>query len=82
MALILNRDLDGHGNCNADGKYVPLTKVNRPDGTTALVRTGGTHLRLGTAKADGIRVRVAALGGVSNGPDPQPRPRSHPGLEP
>lgn len=54
MALILNRDLDGHGNCNADGKYVPLTKVNRPDGTTALVRTGGTHLRLGTAKADGI----------------------------
>mgnify|MGYP001608677095 FL=1 len=54
MSLILIRDLDGKGNCDASGKSVPLSKVTRSDGTSALVATGGTHLKLATGKAEGM----------------------------
>jgi len=53
MALILTRDLEGRGNCDADGTYMPLKKVER-DGRTLQVRTGGEALRLATAKAEGM----------------------------
>ena len=57
MSLILIRDLAGKGNCDEKGAYVPLKKIDRGDGTTAILRTGGDCLRLETAKADGLVFR-------------------------